>query len=539
MKTLKGKSVFSGIAIGKMMILRKKNTQPELIKIQEPEKEIRRVKRAQKEALSQLSALYDQALAKVGEGEAAIFEVHQMMLLDGSFLDSIYDRIRREKVKGEYAAAAEGKALSEKFSAMEDSYMRARAADIQDITDRLIRILCGEKEPSFETKEPVIVTAEDLTPSETLQLDKSKVMAFVTKKGSSNSHSAILARTMNIPALIGVSFEEDMDGKMAVVDGEKGLLLLEPDEDTLKAYQQRQDQEKRRRALLKEQKGLPTCTAQGKRIRLYANIGSTEDVKEVLENDGEGIGLFRSEFLYLEKKDYPTEEELFDAYRQAAEEMAGKKVIIRTLDIGADKQIPYFHMEHEENPAMGYRAIRVCLDRQDIFRTQLRAILRAGRYGDVAVMYPMIISLDEVRKIKAIFEEVKEELRRQQTPFDEHMEQGIMIETPAAAVISDLLAKEVDFFSIGTNDLTQYTLAMDRQNVNLENIYDPHHEAILRLIKATVENAHRAGIWAGICGELGSDLSLIRQFIKMGVDELSVSPSMILPVRKAVRELDL
>lgn len=537
MKILSGKAVFSGIAIGRISILQQEDFSVKRIKIQDTQKEIERVSQAKEKAVSQLRKLYEKALREVGESGAAIFEVHQMMLNDEDYLDSIRNIIMTEKVNAEYAVAATEDNFAAMFEQMDDEYMRARAADIKDISNRLIRILCGSDEENLEASEPVIVVAEDLSPSETVQMDKSKVLAFVTRKGSSNSHTAILARTMNIPALINVEYEKEINGRMAVADGRKGCLIVNPDEETIKKYRNLQEEETKKREMLKELKGKVTETKSSHKINLYANIGNPSDVAGVLANDAEGIGLFRSEFLYLEKKDYPTEEEQFQAYKTVVQNMAGKKVIIRTLDIGADKQIGYFHMDREENPAMGCRAIRVCLDRPEIFRTQLRALFRASVYGNLSIMYPMIISLEEVKKIREIVESVKQELTEEGIPFKKDMEQGIMIETPAAAMISDLLAKEVDFFSIGTNDLTQYTLAIDRQNEKLDNLYDPHHEAVIRMIRLVIENAHKEGIWAGICGELGADTDMTESLVEMGIDELSVSPSMILPIRKIIREM--
>ena len=539
MRVLEGKSVFSGIAIGKISILQKADTSVKRTKVENPEAEITRVQEAKEKAVEQLQKLYDKALREVGESGAAIFEVHQMMLDDEDYLDSIDNIIRTENVNAEYAVATTGDNFADMFAQMDDDYMKARAADVKDISDRLVRVLSGHDEGDMDAAEPSIIVAEDLAPSETVQMDKSKVLAFVTRKGSSNSHTAILARTMNIPALINIEYDDSMDGKMAVVDGKTGSLIVEPDADTLKKYQDQKDEELRQRAMLKELKGKTTETKSGHKIHLYANIGSTGDVASVLANDAEGIGLFRSEFIYLEKDNYPTEEEQFQIYKAVAQNMAGKKVIIRTLDIGADKQIDYFDMAHEENPAMGYRAIRICLDRPEVFKTQLRALFRASMFGNISIMYPMIISVTEVKQIKAIVAEVKKELTEQGIPFKDDVEQGVMIETPAAVMISDLLAKEVDFFSIGTNDLTQYTLAIDRQNAKLDNIYDSHHEAVLRMIQMVIDNAHKEGIWAGICGELGADLTLTREFLAMGVDELSVSPGRILPIRKIVLETDV
>lgn len=538
MKVLEGKSVFSGIAIGKISIFQKADTSVKRLHVEDVEAEVSRVDEAKATALAQLQKLYDKAVQEVGESGAAIFEVHQMMMEDGDYLDSISNIIRTEGVNAEYAVATTGDNFASMFASMDDDYMRARAADVKDISDRLVRVLSGHGDGDMEASEPSIIVAEDLAPSETVQMDKSKVLAFVTRKGSSNSHTAILARTMNIPALINIEYDDSVNGKMAIVDGKNGTLILEPDEETLKKYQELKEEELRQRTMLKELKGKPTETKSGRKIHLYANIGSTADVASVLANDAEGIGLFRSEFIYLEKDNYPTEEEQFQIYKTVAQNMAGKKVIIRTLDIGADKQIDYFNMAHEENPAMGYRAIRICLDRPEVFKTQLRALFRAAMFGNISIMYPMIISVKEVLQIKEIVAEVKKELTEQGIPFKDDVEQGVMIETPAAVMISDLLAKEVDFFSIGTNDLTQYTLAIDRQNAKLDNIYDSHHEAVLRMIKMVVDNAHKEGIWAGICGELGADTTLTERFVEMGLDELSVSPTFVLPVRKIVRDMD-
>lgn len=537
MKMLEGKVVFSGIAIGKISVLKKADQSIRRWKVEDVEAEKQRVKAAKRRAVEQLQKLYEKAVQEVGESGAAIFEVHQMMLDDDGYMESIYNMIETENVNAEYAVASTGDNFYAMFSAMDDEYMKARAADVKDISERVIRILMGKDDNDVESDEPVIVVADDLAPSETVQMDKSKVLAFVTKFGSSNSHTAILARTMNIPALINVDYTEDMDGKMAIVDGKKGCLLIDPDEETLEKYRAEKEEELKQRAMLKELKGKPTETKSGRKMNLYANIGNLSDVASVLQNDAGGIGLFRSEFIYLEKDTFPTEEEQFQIYKTVAQNMAGKKVIIRTLDIGADKQVDYFNMEHEENPAMGYRAIRICLTQPEIFRTQLRALLRASVYGTISVMYPMIISVSEVKKIKEIVDQVKAELKEEGIPFKD-VEQGIMIETPAAVMISEELAKEVDFFSIGTNDLTQYTLAIDRQNAKLDDFYDSHHEAVLRMIQMVVDNAHKAGIWAGICGELGADMTLTKRFVEMGVDELSVSPTFILPIRKIIREME-
>lgn len=535
MKSFTGKTVFDGVAVGKILFYGKKEEVVKREKVEDTDAEISRLEEAVKDSTDQLGMLYEKALKEVGEANAAIFEIHQMMLQDEDFLDAIRNMIRTQNVNAEYATASTGDHFSQMFASMEDEYMRARAADVKDISERLIRVLAGVEEKEIEGEEQVIIIAEDLAPSETVQLDKSKVLAFVTRLGSSNSHTAILARTMNIPALIGVEIDPEWDGKMGAVDGAKATLYLEPDESTLEMIAQKKRRQDEYKKMLLELKGKETVAPDGRKINLYANIGNIGDAGSALYNDAEGIGLFRSEFLYLEKDHYPTEEEQFQAYKAVAETMAGKKVIIRTLDIGADKQVDYFEMEKEENPAMGYRAIRICLDRTQIFKTQLRALFRASAYGNISIMYPMIISVQEVQQIKQIVNEVTLELSQQGIAFKK-VEQGIMIETPAAAMISDLLAKEVDFFSIGTNDLTQYTLAIDRQNPKLDAIYDPHHEAVLRLIELVVRNGHKEGIWVGICGELAADTALTERFLEMGIDELSVSPTFILGVRKAVRE---
>ena len=535
--TLEGKSVFSGIAIGRISIFKKADQQVIRKKVTDPEQEIARFEEAKEKAKTQLMALYEKAMKEVGEINAAIFEVHQMMLEDPDYVDSVYHIIRSQGVNAEYAVASTGDNFAEIFAAMDDDYMRERAADVKDISNRLIEVLQGNEQGEIHTEEPVILFAEDLAPSETVQLDKSKVLSFVTHLGSTNSHTAILARTMNIPAIIGVDYPQDVDGKMGIVDGYTGKVYIDPPFSLMEEYQQKKEKDEEKKRLLLQLKGKENITLDGKKINLYANIGGVSDVAAVLANDAGGIGLFRSEFLYLESKDYPTEEEQFSAYKTVAEKMAGKEVIIRTLDIGADKQVDYFNLGKEENPAMGYRAIRICLDRPEIFKTQLRAIYRASYYGTLAIMFPMIISVDEVRQIKKMLETVKEELAKEQIPFKE-VELGIMIETPAAALVSEELAKEVDFFSIGTNDLTQYTLAIDRQNQKLDNIYDPHHPAVLKLLKMVVENGHKEGCWVGICGELGADTTLTETFLKMGFDELSVSPSMILKVREKIRSID-
>ena len=531
---LKGKSVFGGIAIGRLSIYNKKENQVKREKITDVEAEITRFTDAKETAKEQLKGFYEKAVKEVGEVNAAIFEVHQMMLGDLDYVESITNMIRTQEVNAEFAVASTGDNFSKMFAAMDDDYMKERAADVKDISNRVISILQNAENGSVTGEEPVILLADDLAPSETVQLDKSKVLSFVTRHGSTNSHTAILARTMNIPALIGIDFSEDVNGKMGIVDGYTGKLYIEPDEETMKKYEAKKAEDENKKRLLLELKGKENVTLDGKKINLYANIGGVADVANALSNDAGGIGLFRSEFLYLESEDYPTEEAQFAAYKTVAENMAGKKVIIRTLDIGADKQVDYFHMEKEENPAMGYRAIRICLDRPEIFKTQLRAIYRASYYGTISIMFPMIISVKEVKRIKEIVAEVKAELTTEGIPFKD-CELGIMIETPAAVMISDLLAEEVDFFSIGTNDLTQYTLAIDRQNPKLDSFYDSHHEAILRMLQMVVDNGHKHGCWVGICGELGADTTLTSTFLKMGYDELSVSPAMILRVREEIR----
>lgn len=531
---LEGKSVFGGIAIGRLSIYNKKENQVKREKITDVESEITRFTDAKETAKEQLKGFYEKAVKEVGEVNAAIFEVHQMMLDDLDYVESITNMIRAQEVNAEFAVASTGDNFSKMFAAMDDDYMKERAADVKDISNRVISILQNAENGSVTGEEPVILLADDLAPSETVQLDKSKVLSFVTRHGSTNSHTAILARTMNIPALIGIDFSEDVNGKMGIVDGYTGKLYIEPDEETMKKYEAKKAEDENKKRLLLELKGKENVTLDGKKINLYANIGGVADAANALSNDAGGIGLFRSEFLYLESEDYPTEEAQFAAYKTVAENMAGKKVIIRTLDIGADKQVDYFHMEKEENPAMGYRAIRICLDRPEIFKTQLRAIYRASYYGTISIMFPMIISVKEVKRIKEIVAEVKAELTTEGIPFKD-CELGIMIETPAAVMISDLLAEEVDFFSIGTNDLTQYTLAIDRQNPKLDSFYDSHHEAILRMLQMVVDNGHKHGCWVGICGELGADTTLTSTFLKMGFDELSVSPAMILRVREEIR----
>jgi len=542
MQNITGKIAFGGIAIGKIKEISKENNVVRRVKIEDAKAEIARFEAARDQAAEELKGLYDKAVKEVGEANAAIFEVHQMMLEDEDYLDSVRNIIEAQSVNAEFAVATTGDNFAKMFADMDDDYMKERAADVKDISERVIRVL-SQKEEKVNTsgaeKEKYIIAADDLAPSETVQLDKSKVLAFVTRHGSTNSHTAILARTMNIPALIGVDFpEEGVDGQFGIVDGFDAKFFVEPDEDTKAEYRKLKEENEQKKRLLQELKGKENITKDGTKINLYANIGGVSDVANVLANDAGGIGLFRSEFLYLESENYPTEEAQFAAYKTVAENMAGKKVIIRTLDIGADKQVGYFGLEKEENPAMGYRAIRICLDRTEIFKTQLRAIYRASYYGTIAIMFPMIISVNEVKKIKEIIAEVKAGLDADGIPYKD-VELGIMIETPAAVMISDLLAKEVDFFSIGTNDLTQYTLAIDRQNPKLDNIYDSHHEAVLRMLKMVVDNGHKEGCWVGICGELGADETLTETFLRMGFDELSVSPSMILRIRDKIRNTDL
>ena len=539
METLIGKAVYKGIALGKISVLRKTENVVKRVKIEDVDAELQRVEVAKAQAIEQLGKLYDKAVKEVGEASAAIFEVHQMMLEDLDFNEAIENVIRTQEVNAEYAVASTGDSFSEMFASMDDDYMKARAVDIKDISERLVQNLAGNGDNGLDFTEPVIVVADDLTPSETVQMDKEKILAFVTVHGSTNSHTAILARMMNIPALIGVEMNlEDMQtGTEAVVDGFTGEFILCPEEEVKAKAQKKLDEENEKRNLLLELKGKENITLSGKKIELYANIGSAADVGYVLENDAGGIGLFRSEFLYIGRNELPSEEEQFQAYKQAAQNMAGKKVIIRTLDIGADKQADYLNLGKEENPALGYRAIRICLTQTDIFKTQLRAIFRASNYGQIAIMYPMITSVEEVKKIQEIVQEVKKELRDCEIPYKD-VEEGIMIETPAAVMISDELAELVDFFSIGTNDLTQYTLAIDRQNEKLDAFYNPHHKAVLKMIQMVVDNAHKAGKWAGICGELGADPELTETFVRMGVDELSVAPSMILKLRKIVREME-
>lgn len=538
MQKLSGKAVYKGVVLGPVAVIKKDDQQVKRVKITDADAEQARVGKATEKAKNQLQSLYEKAVREVGEASAAIFEVHQMMLDDEGYQEAIQNMIQKEMVNAEYAVAVTGDNFSEMFAGMDDDYMKARAADVKDISNRLIKNLMGREDLDFASMKPSIIVADDLSPSETVQMDKEKILAFVTVHGSTNSHTAILARMMNIPALIGVpvNLEEIQNGVQAVVDGFEGEVIFNPTEEILEKTEQRIREEQEKIQLLQSLKGKENVTLDGHKINLYANIGSVGDVGYVLENDAGGVGLFRSEFLYLGRDDFPTEEEQFLAYRQVLQTMADKKVIIRTLDIGADKQVDYFGLDKEDNPAMGYRAIRICLKQPDIFKTQLRALLRAAVYGNLSIMYPMITSVDEVKDVYAIVEEVEKELAEAQLPY-KVPEQGIMIETPASVMVSDELAEMVDFFSIGTNDLTQYTLAIDRQNEKLDDFYNPHHKAIMRMIQMVVDNAHKHGKWVGICGELGADLELTEQFVRMGLDELSVAPSMILKLRKVVREM--
>jgi len=539
MITLTGKSVYGGVEIGKIAFYKRNKRQVVRRHVENTEEEVKRFEEAKLTAIAQLKELYEKAVKDVGEENAMIFEMHQIMLHDLDYNESVTHIITGQEVNAEYAVSMTADNFAKMFLAMEDAYMQGRATDVRDISERVLTILSGAGQSGIDATEPVIVAADDLVPSETVQLDKERVLGFATMYGSSNSHTAILARTMNIPAIIGLgeALKPEYDGAYAVIDGFDGKIYIDPDEYTLEIMKEKQSEEQKKKALLQELKGKENKTLSGQRIDIYANIGNNSDVGLVLQNDAGGIGLFRSEFLYLESDTFPTEEEQFAVYKLVAENMAGKKVIIRTLDIGADKQVDYFGLEKEENPALGYRAIRICLTRPDIFKTQLRALLRASAYGQIAIMFPMIISVNEVRKIKAILEEVKVELREARIKFNEDMEIGIMIETPAAVMQSRELAKEVDFFSVGTNDLTQYTLAIDRQNPKLDEFYDAHHPAVLAMIRMAAESAHAEGKWIGICGELGADLELTETFLEMGIDEISVSPSMILPLRKKVREI--
>ena len=530
-----GKSIFKGVAIGRIMIYGKKEQPVKREKIKDTDAEVRRYEAAKEKAIADLGELYEDAVKKVGRDNAEIFNVHAMLLQDDDFNDSIHNMIESQKVNAEYAAAVTGENFSKMFAEMDDDYFKARSADMKDIAERLVKVLSGREDKTV-FDQPVIIAADDLMPSETVQLDKDKVIAFVTRYGSSNSHTAILARTMNIPALINIPVDPSWDGQMAIVDGHTGTLYLDPEASTLAEEQKKLDQDLEQRRLLQELKGKPNVTLDGREINLFANIGGPKDLVSVLQNDAGGIGLFRSEFLYIGRDELPTEEEQFQAYKQVAETMAGRLVVIRTLDIGADKKADYLHLGPEANPALGFRAIRICLTRPEIFRTQLRALFRASAFGNIAIMYPMITSLEEIRQIREIADSVKKELDDAGVPYKKDIQQGIMIETPAAAIMTDVLAPEVDFFSIGTNDLTQYTLAMDRQNDKLDAFYQPHHPAILRLIQTTIENGHKGGAWVGICGELGADTTLTETFIQMGVDELSVSPAMVLPIREAIRK---
>ena len=541
MLTLKGKSVSSGITIGPLALFHRNTISTAVRPIDDAEAEVSRFQAARAASISQLQSLYEKAVEKIGEEQAAVFEVHQMMLDDDDYVDDIVSQIRDEKLNAEAAVEHTAQNFAAMFRGMDDAYMQARAADVLDISRRVERELCGGEGIDFSAYDQVIIAADDLAPSETLQLDTDKILGFVTSGGSTNSHTAILARTLGIAAVVstGTQLHNDVDGKTAIVDGTTGTVYIDPDEETLERMKKRQDSEIRRRQELESVRGTESITRDGRHIDVYANIGNPDNLSQVLSNDAEGIGLFRSEFLYLGRNTYPTEEEQFEAYKKTAQTMAGKKVIIRTLDIGADKKVDYFNLAPEENPAMGMRAIRICLTRPELFRTQLRALCRASAFGTIAVMFPMIISTGEVRRAKAILQDVQRELDEQGVKYDSHMEVGIMIETPAAAVMSDELAKEVDFFSIGSNDLTQYTLAIDRQQTQLDAFFDAHHPAVLRLIGQTIANGHKEGIWVGICGELGADLALTETFLRMGVDELSVSPPAVLPLREKIRSLDL
>ena len=540
MITIQGKSVFGGVSIGKLMFYKRNEKVIKREHISDADAEWKRFEAAKGQAVDQLKELYEKALEDVGEANAMIFEIHQMMLEDLDYLESIENIIRSQEVNAEYAVATTADNFAQMFASMDDAYMQGRAADVKDVSERVLDILCGVSAGVKEMTEPCIIAADDLAPSETVQLDKSKVLGFATMYGSANSHTAILARTMNIPAVIGLgeTLSSQYDGKMAVIDGFTGILYVDPDEETLARMQEKRAKDLEQKELLNQLKGKENVTRSGQKINVYANIGNVSDLGAVLKNDAGGVGLFRSEFLYLENSTFPTEEQQFAVYKQVAESMAGKKVIIRTLDIGADKQVDYFNLDKEENPALGYRAIRICLTRPEIFKTQLRALYRAAVYGNLSIMFPMIISVSEVKKIKEIIAQVQAELKAEGIPYKEDVELGVMIETPAAVMISRELAKEVDFFSVGTNDLTQYTLAIDRQNQKLDTFYDPHHPAVLAMIKMAADNAHAEGKWIGICGELGADLELTEEFLKMGLDELSVSPAMVLPLRKKIRECE-
>ena len=540
MITIQGKSVFGGVSIGKLMFYKRNEKVIKREHISDADAEWKRFEAAKGQAVDQLKELYEKALEDVGEANAMIFEIHQMMLEDLDYLESIENIIRSQEVNAEYAVATTADNFAQMFASMDDAYMQGRAADVKDVSERVLDILCGVSAGVKEMTEPCIIAADDLAPSETVQLDKSKVLGFATMYGSANSHTAILARTMNIPAVIGLgeTLSSQYDGKMAVIDGFTGILYVDPDEETLARMQEKRAKDLEQKELLNQLKGKENVTRSGQKINVYANIGNVSDLGAVLKNDAGGIGLFRSEFLYLENSTFPTEEQQFAVYKQVAESMAGKKVIIRTLDIGADKQVDYFNLDKEENPALGYRAIRICLTRPEIFKTQLRALYRAAVYGNLSIMFPVIISVSEVKKIKEIIAQVQAELKAEGIPYKEDVELGVMIETPAAVMISRELAKEVDFFSVGTNDLTQYTLAIDRQNQKLDTFYDPHHPAVLAMIKMAADNAHAEGKWIGICGELGADLELTEEFLKMGLDELSVSPALVLPLRKRIRECE-
>ena len=540
MITLEGKSVFGGVAIGKIQFYKRNEITIKRTRVEDVEAEVERFQNAKAKTLELLKGLYEKALEDVGEANAMIFEAHQLMLEDPDYVESIENIIRTQDVNAEYAIGATADNFAAIFEAMDDAYMQGRAADVRDVSERLLQALSSQNETVMVMDEPVIIAADDLVPSETVQLDKEKVLSFVTMYGSANSHTAILARTMNIPAVIGLgeALKEEYDGKVAIVDGVDGKVYIDPDEETMASMQKKQKKDQEQKELLNQLKGKENVTKSGQKVNVYANIGSLADVGGVLKNDAGGIGLFRSEFLYLESDTYPTEEQQFAVYKKVAETMAGKKVIIRTLDIGADKQVDYFKLDKEDNPALGYRAIRICLTRPEIFKTQLRALYRASAYGQISIMFPMIISVAEVKKIKEIVEEVKEELRTEGAAFREDVELGIMIETPAAVMVSRELAKEVDFFSVGTNDLTQYTLAIDRQNQKLEDFYDSHHPAVLAMIRMAAESAHAEGKWIGICGELGADVTLTETFMKIGIDELSVAPGMVLKVRQKIREAE-
>ena len=540
MITLEGKSVFGGVAIGKIQFYKRNEITIKRTRVEDVEAEVERFRNAKAKTLELLKGLYEKALEDVGEANAMIFEAHQLMLEDPDYVESIENIIRTQDVNAEYAIGATADNFAAIFEAMDDAYMQGRAADVRDVSERLLQALSSQNETVMVMDEPVIIAADDLVPSETVQLDKEKVLSFVTMYGSANSHTAILARTMNIPAVIGLgeALKEEYDGKVAIVDGVDGKVYIDPDEETMASMQKKQKKDQEQKELLNQLKGKENVTKSGQKVNVYANIGNLADVGAVLKNDAGGIGLFRSEFLYLESDTYPTEEQQFAVYKKVAETMAGKKVIIRTLDIGADKQVDYFKLDKEDNPALGYRAIRICLTRPEIFKTQLRALYRASDYGQISIMFPMIISVAEVKKIKEIVEEVKAELRTEGAAFREDVELGIMIETPAAVMVSRELAKEVDFFSVGTNDLTQYTLAIDRQNQKLEDFYDSHHPAVLAMIRMAAESAHAEGKWIGICGELGADVTLTETFLKMGIDELSVAPGMVLKVRQKIREAE-